>query len=437
MTKAILIFLLSATLLMIPVSSGVVVTADSVRYISAAKNLVAGKGYIDYGGKSCAAFTPGYSMALATVFKVLGGVSRDQAVVFVNWSSLFCIGLFSWLILRRLGAGKWSWPGAATIMVSPMIIYSTQAALSECLFMAIALPWAYYLMRHKEDGYFAVAAILGVMVCLTRHAGAGLLIGSFFAMPRGWRRWLVTAPGILAVLGWVVFAGMGENKPTPHSPWSDLIEMVSGYWTWLGFLIPLAVVTLWKKSRLLLASAVGWAVAMFVICIAIDLGDPATRMLTPAVVLMLLGIFSVRGKTQRWMAALAMVSMAIGGYQAIAHTKYEQRIGYNTVVWKASNTMLQLKDLPDSVLFSNSPDGIWYNTGRLTQPLPRLDNHTPQLANPRPMTGECMVVFFKSQMGRYYYGDPTRFKDRTMADSTGKQMVYDMGDAWVVHLGAE
>lgn len=125
------------------------VSSDSIKYISTAENLLKGKGYVDYGGNVVSAAPPLYPLALAAVLS--GGVSRDQAVMIVNSLALLAIGLFSWLILTRLGVvGVWRVVGMVTTMLSPLLVPVTQSALSETLFLALALAWGWTVMRVTE-----------------------------------------------------------------------------------------------------------------------------------------------------------------------------------------------------------------------------------------------------------------------------------------------
>lgn len=424
--------ILAASLLIIPTNSGVIVTADSVRYISAAENLAHGKGYVDYGGKKMAAFTPGYALALAVPLAM--GISREQSVVSVNWLALVLIGIFSWLILQRMGAGKWSWLGAAVIMALPHNIQASQSALSEGLFLALVLAWGYAVMRVKGWRWALGASALGVALCITRHAGVGLLLGAFIAL-RGWKRWAVAVPGVVALAAWILLNGAGENTPTAHKPWSDLAEMLNGYWIWITALMPLAFLLLWKRARILAWAAAGWMIVMFTACVLVDLGDTGTRMITPAVTLLILGLFTSKVKINRWMVVFLSVFLLVKSVDMLRKDR-ELIKGFNMKSWSSSPTIKQLADLPDNLIYSNAPDGIWWVTGRVTQPLPRTDGRTPQIANALPMTGACIAIYFKSQP-RHYYGDPLRWKDRVMKDKDGNVEVFETKDAYVMKLGAE
>lgn len=289
----------------------------------------------------------------------------------------------------------------------------------------------------KRTTWLILAAILGVALCLTRHAGIGMLVGAIFVL-RGSKRWLATLPGILAIVLWMVLVGTGENLPmqSKTTPWPDIWQNLNGYWTYLAALIPFAVVALWQKQRLLLAMAVGWAVTIILTCFVVNLGDTGTRMIIPAATLLMLGLFTLKTKTERWAIGLLVALLTIQSYQILASPR-DANSGFNSSAWKKSETLVRLSNINPDEIFSNAPDGLWYWTGRVTQPLPRFDGRPTQVKNPKPMKDACLAVYFKQQMGRSYYGTPDNYVKRVARDTNDAIQIFEYPDAYVMILNAE
>jgi hypothetical protein len=421
-----------AFLLMHMVKSNVVVTPDGVRYISTAENLVAGKGYVDFAGKAPTSFTPGYSVALAAAMSILHGTSRDNVVKAVNFMALVCIGMFSWLILARYVNRWWSLFGAIATMLSPLIVSSAHAALSECLFTALALAWAYFVVRgENEERWRMLAAFLGVAVCLTRHAGAGLMLGVMVIFHHQ-KRAQMGFLGLEALALWFLFAGKGNHHIFLHNPLPDLADMASGYWFCLGPLIALGLWMLWKRAKVLAWSVIGWTATIVIVLLLVDIGDCGSRMIIPAVALLTLGAFMAKGHLNRVMVAILAIALMAQSRTAIADIPKSN--SFNSPEWKKSATLAALakENIPDSWIFSSAPDGIWYSTGRMTSPLPRFDDQADPGVKLRDDT--CFVVYFKSQMTRKYYGDEATYAWRIADNPNGQPARYDLGDAIILRL---
>jgi MFS family permease len=345
--------------------------------------------------------------------------------------ALVCIGIFSWLILTRFAGRWWSLLGAVTVMVSPLVMGAAHVALSEAMFLAIALAWGYALLQRDKRGWL-FAAGLGIALCLTRHAGAGLLVGAFVALRGRWR-WVVAVPGLAALAVWMVFAGKGDHHVFLHNPLPDLSEMAGGFWVWLTPLMVLGFVELWKRARELAWAVIGWTVMVVGVMVFIDIGDTGTRMIIPAVTLLTLGAFCAEGRVNRAMV-LALTVFLFANSRAVAAAPPDS-LDFNSKAWRQSRAIkLLTEQAPDSLMFSNAADGYWYATGRRTRPLPRTDGVGAKESLP---AGQCYVVYFKSYLYRRYYSDQKTWEGRVDYNRNGADSsaaVYDLGDAWVLRL---
>jgi hypothetical protein len=282
-----------------------------------------------------------------------------------------------------------------------------------------------------RNRWLILASLLGIALCLTRHAGAGLILGAFIAI-HDKRRWLIAVPGLVALALWFLFAGKGNHHIFLHNPIPDLADMASGYWFCLGPLVALGFWMLWKRAKVLAWTAIGWTATIVIVLLLVDIGDCGSRMIIPAVALLTLGAFMAKGHLNRVMVAILAVVLLVQSRTVIADIPKSN--SFNSPEWKKSNTMAAFakENVPDSWIFSNAPDGIWYSTGRMTNPLPRFDDQADPNVKLRYDT--CFVVYFKSQMTRKYYGDEATYAWRIADNPNGQPARYDLGDAIILRL---
>jgi len=284
------------------------------------------------------------------------------------------------------------------------------------------------MTRHR---WLILAALLGLAMCLTRHAAAGILLGSMIVFDH--HRWLAAIPGLLAFGLWLAFAGTGAHHIAWHNPLPSLVGMAGDYWFVLGPLVVLGFWMLWHNVRLLAWAAIGWMAFIVVTLCFIDIAATDSRMMLPAVTLLMLGAFIASGKLNRAMVLATMAFLLIQSRATIA--SFPSSVDFNSSVWRTSATLAQLQKegIPDSLVFSNAVDGVWFQTGKLTEPLPRTDGRPPQIPHPRMMNGLAYAIWFKT-VGRNYYGQPKDYQNRVALNPDGNAAVYDMGDAIVERL---
>jgi 4-amino-4-deoxy-L-arabinose transferase-like glycosyltransferase len=165
---------------------------DSVTYLSAARNLAAGRGYTDFTGQALTTFPPGFP-ALVALGHVLGA-SLATAARIVNAASFGAIVVLAWFLVRRHVASPVVALGAtALVAISPALINVSSNAWSEPLFCALVLAFLLALEDATVPGgrqarSIAITGVLAGLAVLVRYAGLSLLIvGSLALVAATWR----------------------------------------------------------------------------------------------------------------------------------------------------------------------------------------------------------------------------------------------------------
>jgi 4-amino-4-deoxy-L-arabinose transferase-like glycosyltransferase len=155
---------------------GIALSPDSVSYISAAKSLLAGDGFMHYDGKPFVLWPPLYPMLLAGL-SALGLAVLDAARLL---NALFFAGIvfLSGLWLRRtLESRPQVVAGLALILLSPALRDVGSYAWSEPLFIILSLLALYCLGRYTRLGtprMLLAAALFTAGAILTRYIGVTL-----------------------------------------------------------------------------------------------------------------------------------------------------------------------------------------------------------------------------------------------------------------------
>lgn len=209
-------------------SHGVGLGGDWASYLGAARNLLAGNGFVSYnGGPPYVYWPPLYPLLLATgacggffnVFDVAGPLNAVSVGL-----AVFIVGQ----ALRRHVATAWVILGCAALAVAPMIVDIAAKAMSEAVFMlcviaALAVACR-YLEAIGEDSQGGTphlllglgAAAVAALAALTRYIGVcvALVVAPlvFFAgnaplAARIWRTFFYVAVALGPVGLWLLWAG--------------------------------------------------------------------------------------------------------------------------------------------------------------------------------------------------------------------------------------
>jgi hypothetical protein len=151
---------------------------DSVNYLSIARNLAAGKGYVSYNGDPSPYWPPLLPLLLALPIRLglnpLLACRSLNALAFAG--SLFVSGL--WLRKQSSGVG-FCLAGLATILLSMPLLSVGLFAWSEPLFICSLLGCLYALDTYLERGGRAslfLAMVCAALSCLARYSGVTALL---------------------------------------------------------------------------------------------------------------------------------------------------------------------------------------------------------------------------------------------------------------------
>jgi len=162
-------------------------SVDSVTYLDAARNVLAGKGYV-YNGPWAAAHTsvpegspiplthypPFYSLVLVATSLLAGEPLR--AAYWVSVIAFALAALFAGLVVRQATPERPSNAilAALLVAVNPIILKLYSNPFSEVIYMPMALAGQWLLLRFSKTGkllHLCVAALIFGLGCITRYSG--------------------------------------------------------------------------------------------------------------------------------------------------------------------------------------------------------------------------------------------------------------------------
>ncbi|MFA6979579.1 MAG: hypothetical protein WC209_09675 [Ignavibacteriaceae bacterium] len=158
---------------------GAGLTPDSVAYISAARNLSEGNGFLTYNGLHLVIQPPLYSLLLALIKKITS-VDPQIAAGYVN-ALLFgaIIYLSGLLLLRYLKSFVLIILGTVSVIISYALVQASFMALSELLFIFLVLLFLYYFGKYQIKRDFVSLFLFSTSVslaCLTRYTGVIIIL---------------------------------------------------------------------------------------------------------------------------------------------------------------------------------------------------------------------------------------------------------------------
>lgn len=160
---------------------GVGLSMDSVNYISAARSLLLGRGYLYYDESPLVHFPPLFSTVLA-IFGLIGIEPLDGAR-FVN---AFVFGLIVFtsgqLFRMAIKSNALVILGTVSILLSYPLLYVSTHAYSEPLFVLLAVLFIIYLIKFLNQRRFIVLFLLSILAalsCLQRYMGVTIILTGF------------------------------------------------------------------------------------------------------------------------------------------------------------------------------------------------------------------------------------------------------------------
>ncbi len=173
-TLGILGFIGAIIILLVTSRYGAGITPDSVAYISAARNLAEGHGFLTYNGLHLVVQPPLYSIILAVIQKITL-IDPQMLAGYVNAVLFgFIIYLSGLLLLRYLNSFALIFLGTVSVLISYALVQASLMALSEPLFIFLVLLFLYYFgtYQSKQDFVsFSLFSISAALACLTRYTG--------------------------------------------------------------------------------------------------------------------------------------------------------------------------------------------------------------------------------------------------------------------------
>ena len=160
-------------------SFGAGITPDSVAYISAARNLAEGNGFLTYNGWPLVIQPPLYPMLLA-IIKFTTFVDPQISAGYVNAALLGLIVFMSGLLMsKHLKSFGLILLGTISVLISYSIVQASLMALSESLFIFLTLLFFYYLDKYQSTGNnksLLILSLAAALACLTRYTGIIIIL---------------------------------------------------------------------------------------------------------------------------------------------------------------------------------------------------------------------------------------------------------------------
>ena len=408
---------------------------DSVFYVGTARNLLDGAGFVPPPGTHpLANFPPLLPLLLAGI----GGLGIDPLDV-VRWLNPLLFGaivaLSGAVVRRRTGSAAAALVAAGVVLAARDLLAAGGSALSEPLFIVLALSGMAALARFVDgDGprWLWLSTALVAASFLTRYVGVTVVVAGTITLLRSGRRKeaaVFAAVGMLPVAAWLAWAGSGSGRLAVHLP--DLRYLTRGLDSASRWVIPAAVPTALRVGLAAvvvvvvvlgcrravrpgpdaLASLLGTFAVLYLGLLLLDrvfldaTGRIDARFLAPlhvvAVVLLALPAWRLWESglvPRRPVAVVAGVLLALQVGQAGAWVSGGltddgvARRGYAAADWEQSPVLAAVADLDPAVrVFSNGADAIFLHTGRVTEQVPARIEYRTGRANP-DYAGELEAV---------------------------------------------
>jgi hypothetical protein len=158
---------------------GAGITPDSVYYISVARHIADGTGFVGYDGYYLVLQPPLYPVLLA-VIKIILFIDPLTASGYIN-SILFglIIYLTGLFLLKHLNSYTLVILGTISVLISYVFIQLSLMALSEPLFVLLVLLYLYYMGEYQTRGNITSIIYLSAvttLACLTRYIGVIIIL---------------------------------------------------------------------------------------------------------------------------------------------------------------------------------------------------------------------------------------------------------------------
>ena len=449
---------------------GVGISPDSVAYISSAKSLLSGSGYLLYNGRPLVDWPPLFPTLLATLGLV--GISPIEGARLVN-AIVFGLIIFSsgQLFLGYLKSKTLALCGAVFILLSVPLLTVSVMAWTESLFILLAILFLIQLgkfLEYRRFGPILLLAVISALACLQRYVGVLIIAAGFtgilFPNPnisllrRLKQGFLFGLMSSLPLLLWIArnyflaSSLAGVRPPVEYTLLKNIIltcDTVTGWF--LPPRIPLLarlstaglVATLFtaafisrdqiekrKYTQLVQIWFIGAFIFLYTVFVVVGasfyaaLGPIGERFLAPLYVFILFLLFIGADSTWQklkhsdrnrkislifasvWLTAWLVLSV----FRISECVYYRMKDGagvFTTTIWIKSPLLDSLRSKPlDGRIFSNAPDAIYILTGIVAQLSP--SRYEDNLEKIKSMSTEerSYLVWFENVDRPHLYSQP-------------------------------
>ncbi len=447
-------------------AQGVGASPDSAVYIGVANNLLSGSGFrIPFGdavNTPLTQFPPLYSLMIG-----LAGLIHNDHQYSIRLLNL--ILLAGNLILFWLFAIKITSPNRifASMLVAPLtagISFLTIhiMAWSEALFIFLGFSGLYLIANasaERIDNRFLIGSLLLALSALTRYAGIAFVLTAalfLFLHPgiasfarRLWMAAGVCVIGLLLPLVWILFNQIAYDNAFNRTLSFHPIQMNAvnaaiqtfANWFFLAAEYPMSIkasivfllvviaigglyilvkqsrISDWNIARLMIIFLVVYGLFLIFSISLVDANTPLDdRILSPVFfALWLLFGFLIHGYRRLLRSQLTSVAsivllaypmLSLASNSSTIQSAHQNGIGFFGKAWEQSETISWIKESnPHLTLFSNSPEGIYLNTGISALALPKkndLMKNQPNSVYPQELraigervsSGKAAIVYF-------------------------------------------
>jgi hypothetical protein len=184
-----------AIVLLCTSSYGVGTTPDSANYLSAARSLLAGKGYLHSDGTAYTQWTPLFPTLLAAL-----GLLRIEPLLggrILNALAFGCIILISGRLFARCTTRVLALMGTLSVLISVPLLYVSVMLWSEPVFVVLTLLFVWTIadfLRSGRRSPLILASLFTALACLERYAGVAVILAGSILILAGmsgssaWRR---------------------------------------------------------------------------------------------------------------------------------------------------------------------------------------------------------------------------------------------------------
>jgi 4-amino-4-deoxy-L-arabinose transferase-like glycosyltransferase len=164
---------------------GAGILPDSAAYISVARSLIEGSGFITFDGNYYVLQPPLYPMLLASIKEVLKIdpiVSAGYLNALLFGSIIYLSGLF---LLKHLKSFTLVLLGTLSVLISYALVQASLMELSETLFIFLVLLFLYFLEKYRTKRdlvSFFLFSVSASLACLTRYTGVIIILTGIICM---------------------------------------------------------------------------------------------------------------------------------------------------------------------------------------------------------------------------------------------------------------